>query len=110
LASAHTHTHTFQRHVSASFFMPCTHTSTPARTTAAPPAHTQARVGRPAHAWSFADVADGCLTEEGDGTGGGGPFHLCMCSYALHVLDDSRLFSTLLGVRRRGGCVGWGVG
>ncbi len=34
------------------------------------------------------DIAEGSLADKA--------YHLCICSYALHVLDDSHLFSTLL--------------
>ncbi|GAX76446.1 hypothetical protein CEUSTIGMA_g3891.t1 [Chlamydomonas eustigma] len=45
-------------------------------------------VGRPAERFSFQDIADGCLLDRF--------YHLCICSYALHVLEESKLFSTLI--------------
>lgn len=48
-------------------------------------AYTQ-RTGREAFPWSFEDVAEGCLY---------GHYSLCVCSFALHLCDKSRLFSVL---------------
>jgi hypothetical protein len=48
----------------------------------------RARTGLPnVVSWSFEDVQAGCLQ--------GRAFDMVMCSFAMHLLDDSRLFTTL---------------
>eukprot|EP00798_Chlamydomonas_sp_ICE-L_P022125 gene22125-29186_t len=46
--------------------------------------------GQQAESFSFQDVADGCLLDRA--------YHVCACSYALHVLEGSKLFATLMSL------------
>lgn len=45
------------------------------------------RTGMKALVYTFQDISDGCLSSHS--------FDICICSFALHLLDDSKLFSTL---------------
>jgi len=67
------------------------------------------RVGRPCLPYSWDDVAGGCLDADDCGEGGGGDgdvpspsprFALCVCSFALHLCDASRLPGTLTALAR----------
>lgn len=46
------------------------------------------RIGREAQQITFRDIADGALSER--------DYDICICSFALHLLDNSNLFSTLI--------------
>jgi hypothetical protein len=52
------------------------------------------RVGRPAEPWSFQDIGEGALTD------GGRSFELCVCSYALHLVEASWMFAVLYELAR----------
>ncbi|KAI9188990.1 hypothetical protein H9P43_000413 [Blastocladiella emersonii ATCC 22665] len=56
-----------------------------------------ARTGRECHDWSFEDVAGGVVDEEMPGT----VFDIVVFSFALHLLDASKLFGTLDPLARR---------
>lgn len=51
-----------------------------------------ARVGAAPEAWSFADVANGCL--------GDAAYDMCVCCYALHLADASWMPSLLWELSR----------
>lgn len=84
--------------------LPSTHTKhthshphTPARQLTAADPYTapafRAATGLPAAApWSFEDVQGGCLPASG--------YDLVICSFAMHLLDPSRLFATLNALAR----------
>lgn len=47
---------------------------------------------RPPYPFSFQDIANGCLLSSEDTEQG---FDVCICSFAMHLLEHSNLFSTL---------------
>ena len=53
----------------------------------------QRRMGRPAHQWSFEDVAAGVLDELP-------PFDLVISSFALHLVEPSYAYTTLAAIAR----------
>ena len=44
------------------------------------------RIGKEALQFSFDDIADGCFADR--------KFNLCICSFALHLLDVTKLYAT----------------
>ena len=53
----------------------------------------EARVGKRAEAWSFQDIGNGVLSDDAH-------FALCVCSYALHLVEPSWMFAVLSELAR----------